>query len=96
MNPRKLGLSLTPALSLVLLAPVASLAQTATPSGSTAPSVVDGQTSTPQRMADRASLRAKKNAELSKLEKSGYTPGGDAIHYPQSFQDAQRKISQQN
>jgi hypothetical protein len=39
--------------------------------------------------------RAKKNAELSQLEKNGYNPAGDQTNYPQNLQSAQKRIDSQ-
>jgi hypothetical protein len=95
MNSRHFAVSIATVLSCLALQPTVSWAQSVSQAGPTANSGAAAQTPS-QRKADRASLRAKKNAELSKLEKSGNTPGGDAIHYPQSFQDAQRKANLPN
>jgi hypothetical protein len=48
-----------------------------------------------QKKADRQARRAKKNAELSKLEKNGYNPGGNQTNYPQNLQNAQQKAAGQ-
>ena len=48
-----------------------------------------------QKKADRKARRAKKNAELSKLEKNGYSPAGTQTSYPQNLQNAQQKASGQ-
>ncbi|BBU32555.1 hypothetical protein BTHE68_62890 (plasmid) [Burkholderia sp. THE68] len=48
-----------------------------------------------QKKADRQARRAKKNAELSTLEKNGYNPGGDQTNYPQNLQNAQQKAAGQ-
>ncbi|SAK93117.1 hypothetical protein AWB76_06880 [Caballeronia temeraria] len=46
-----------------------------------------------QRKAARAQARAKKNAELKKLEDAGYNPSrGNDPHYPQDLQNAQKKV----
>ena len=46
-----------------------------------------------QKKADRKARRAKKNAELSKLEKNGYSPAGTQTNYPQNLQNAQQKAA---
>jgi hypothetical protein len=45
-----------------------------------------------QKKAARKQARAKKNAELKKLEGAGYNPaGGSDLNYPQNLQNAQKK-----
>ncbi|SAL78140.1 purine nucleoside phosphorylase [Caballeronia telluris] len=45
-----------------------------------------------QRKEARKQARAKKNAELKKLEDAGYNPAkGNDPHYPQDLQSAQKK-----
>jgi hypothetical protein len=44
-----------------------------------------------QRKAEPKALRTKRNAELNKLEKSGYNPTGDQPNYPQDLQNAEDK-----
>ena len=45
-----------------------------------------------QRKQARKEARAKKNAELKKLEEAGYQPGrANDLNYPQDLQDAQKK-----
>jgi hypothetical protein len=45
-----------------------------------------------QRKQARKEARAKKNAELKKLEDAGYQPGRpNDLNYPQDLQDAQKK-----
>jgi hypothetical protein len=48
-----------------------------------------------QKKADSKARRAKKNAELSTLEKNGYNPGGNQTNYPQNLQNAQQKAAGQ-
>lgn len=48
-----------------------------------------------QKKADRKAHRAKKNAELSTLEKNGYNPAGNQTNYPQNLQNAQQKAAGQ-
>jgi hypothetical protein len=74
-----------------LTAPVA-MAQTAATDTATAASTPK-QIQKAQRKADRKANRAKKNAELSTLEKNGYQPGGDQNNYPQNIQDAEKKAA---
>ncbi|MBU9477658.1 DUF4148 domain-containing protein [Burkholderia multivorans] len=49
-----------------------------------------------QRKAARKEARAKKNAELKKLEGAGYDPGRENANYPQGVQDAQKKVGPPN
>ncbi|WP_061178510.1 DUF4148 domain-containing protein [Caballeronia pedi] len=45
-----------------------------------------------EKKAARKQARAKKNAELKKLEDAGYNPGrANDPNYPQNLQDAQKK-----
>ena len=45
-----------------------------------------------EKKAARTQARAKKNAELKKLEDAGYNPGrANDPDYPQNLQDAQKK-----
>jgi hypothetical protein len=57
----------------------------------------DAAASAPKEVkkAQRKAARAKKNAELSQLEKNGYNPNGEQNNYPQNLQNAQRKIDAQ-
>jgi hypothetical protein len=48
-----------------------------------------------QKKADSKARRAKKNAELSKLEKNGYNPAGNQTNYPQNLQNAEQKAAGQ-
>ncbi len=48
-----------------------------------------------QKKADRKARRAKKNAELSTLEKNGYSPAGNQTNYPQNLENAQQKAAGQ-
>jgi hypothetical protein len=57
----------------------------------------DTAASTPKEVkkAQRKAARAKKNAELSALEKNGYNPNGEQNTYPQNIQNAQKKVDAQ-
>jgi hypothetical protein len=44
-----------------------------------------------QRKQARKEARAKKNAELKKLEDAGYNPSRNDPNYPQDLQNAQKK-----
>ena len=77
---------------LTLVAPEGAVAQ-----GSEQASSVPAGASTPkqvrkaQRKAARKAARAKRNAELSTLEKNGYRQSGDKTNYPENLQNAQSK-----
>ena len=43
-----------------------------------------------QKKAERKARRAKKNAELSSLEKNGYNPAANQVNYPQNMRSAQQ------
>jgi hypothetical protein len=50
------------------------------------------KTTKAQRKQARKEARAKRNAELKKLEDAGYQPGrGNDVNYPQDLQNAQKK-----
>lgn len=57
----------------------------------------DSAASTPKQIkkAERKAARAKKNAELSELEKNGYNPSGQQTDYPRNLQNAQQRINAQ-
>ncbi|SAL85053.1 hypothetical protein AWB67_06840 [Caballeronia terrestris] len=82
-------------LSLIVLVPGVSGASLsyAQDAGSTATDVTNAAPTTKaEKKAARKQARAKKNAELKKLEDAGYNPGrGNDTHYPQDIQDAQKK-----
>lgn len=46
-----------------------------------------------QRKQARKEARAKRNAELKKLEDAGYKPSHNDPNYPQNLQDAQKKAA---
>ena len=48
-----------------------------------------------EQKAQRKADRARKNAELSELERNGYNPANDATGYPQDLRSAQRRINEQ-
>jgi hypothetical protein len=62
-----------------------------------APAVAQDSTASSKdvKKADRKAARAKKNAELSNLEKNGYNPGGEQTNYPQNIQNAQKRVDAQ-
>lgn len=85
----------TIALSLIMTAAGASVAQLsyAQDTGSAASGTTQAAPMTKeQKKAARKEARAKKNAELKKLEAAGYNPGkSNNPNYPQDIQNAQKK-----
>lgn len=63
------------------------------PTASAVPSTKQEQKA--QRKTERKANRAKKNAELSTLEKNGYNPAQDQTNYPQNLESAEQKIHAQ-
>ncbi|WP_118179738.1 DUF4148 domain-containing protein [Paraburkholderia phosphatilytica] len=49
------------------------------------------KTTKAERKAARKQARAKKNAELKKLEANGYSPSRNDPNYPQNLQNAEKK-----
>ncbi|GJH16383.1 MULTISPECIES: DUF4148 domain-containing protein [Caballeronia] len=96
MNLKKLSVfagSAGMALSLVLIPALQAhaAASDADASGAT----MSKQELKAQKKAESKARRAKKNAELSTLEKNGYNPGGSQTNYPQNLQNAQQKAAGQ-
>jgi hypothetical protein len=85
----------TIALSLIVTAVGASVTPLsyAQDTGSTATGATQPASMTKaQKKAARKEARAKKNAELKKLEDAGYNPGrANDPNYPQDIQNAQKK-----
>ncbi|MFM0398219.1 hypothetical protein [Paraburkholderia aspalathi] len=82
-------------MALSLLALPTLQAHAATSDAGASESAMSKQEMKAQKKADRKARRAKKNAELSKLEKNGYNPAGDQTNYPQNLQNAQQKANGQ-
>lgn len=89
------GFAVSTGVALVLFAvsalPVSAAGTDTGASGST----MTKQELKAQKKADSQSRRAKKNAELSTLEKNGYNPAGNQTNYPQNLQNAQQKAAGQ-
>lgn len=75
-----------------------TLASAQSGTAATTDATAQGATTTPpkptkaERKAARKEARAKKNAELKKLEDAGYNPATrNDTNYPQDLQDAQKK-----
>ena len=56
-----------------------------------APATPASATTKAQRKAARKQARAKKNAELKKLEANGYNPSRNDPNYPTDLQNAEKK-----
>lgn len=69
-------------------------ATTVTPNATTDASPSKAETRA-ERKADGKARRAKKNAELSKLEKNGYNPSANDVNYPNNLQAAEKKANAQ-
>lgn len=85
---RVLSIVLLSLIGVFLFSSSLTMAQTAGGSGVAATKQMQKE----QRKADRKARRAKKNAELKKLDNSGYQPGwGNNADTQQSLQNAPRK-----
>jgi hypothetical protein len=87
---RTVSAALAVSIGLVFVGAPAVMAQTA---GGEASSSMGASTPKQVRKAERKAARAKKNAELKALEKSGYRTSGDQDNYPQNLQGAERKAA---
>ncbi|MCY0387978.1 DUF4148 domain-containing protein [Robbsia sp. Bb-Pol-6] len=75
-----------------------AFSQTPTADTSSAASMDSGSTKAEthaQRKADGKARRARKNAELRKLEKAGYNPSANDPDYPNDLQKAEKKANGQ-
>ena len=70
-------------------------AQAATSDANESGGVASKQEQKAQKKAASKERRAKKNAELSNLEKNGYNPAGNQTNYPQNLESAQQKAAGQ-
>jgi hypothetical protein len=87
----KFAVSLVVAALGVSAAPM-SFAQDNSGAAATTDSTQAAPSTKAQRKAARKQARAKKNAELKKLESAGYNPAKrDDSNYPQDIQNAQKK-----
>ncbi|MEM5434106.1 DUF4148 domain-containing protein [Paraburkholderia diazotrophica] len=80
--------------SLGVGAAAPAFAQNTDASGSTDTAGAAASTAKPtkaQRKQARKEARAKRNAELKKLEDAGYKPSHNDPNYPQDLQNAQKK-----
>jgi hypothetical protein len=82
-------------MALSLLSLPTLQAHAATTDAGASDSAMSKQEMKAQKKADRKARRAKKNAELSKLEKNGYSPAGSQTNYPQNLQNAEQKANGQ-
>ncbi|CAD6538922.1 DUF4148 domain-containing protein [Paraburkholderia metrosideri] len=90
------NLAFAAGLALSLLCVSALTAQAATQDVSASDGVASKQEKKTQKKAASKERRAKKNAELSTLEKNGYNPAGNQTNYPQNLESAQKKAAGQN
>ncbi|MGF6573674.1 hypothetical protein ABH945_005795 [Paraburkholderia sp. GAS333] len=73
---------------------LASLVQFACAQPASEPGSVTSKPTREQRKAARKEARARKNAELKKLQQNGYNPAARSdLNYPQDLQKAQRKAA---
>ncbi|AXF24138.1 hypothetical protein CUJ89_27825 [Burkholderia pyrrocinia] len=77
--------------AVVVAAPSANAQNASDPTTAPVDSATAKQAQKAQRKVERKANGAKKNAELSQLEKNGYNPGGDQVDYPQNLQNAQKQ-----
>ncbi|MFM0653540.1 hypothetical protein [Paraburkholderia sediminicola] len=86
-------------LSLALFSCLEGPASAQTPTQTTIASSAPAAQSAPtkaERKAARKQVRAKKNAELKKLEANGYSPSRNDPNYPQDLQNAEKKAAAGN
>src|ERR1700722_10605211 len=83
------------AMSISVL-PYASAQSSSSAVGAAGTQMASGADTAPtkaQRKAARKQARAKKNAELKKLEDAGYQPKATESNYPQDIQNAEKKAA---
>ncbi|MEM5454884.1 DUF4148 domain-containing protein [Paraburkholderia phytofirmans] len=96
MNFKKLsGFAVSASMTLSLLSLPSLPANAATSDAAASGAAMSKQELKAQKKADRQARRAKKNAELSTLEKNGYSPSANQTNYPQNLQNAQQKAAGQ-
>jgi hypothetical protein len=83
-------------LAVCLTSPPVAAQTTSDEGAATADAQAAKQTQKSQKKAERKARHAKKNAELSHLEKNGYNPAGSQPNYPQNLQNAQQKANAQD
>jgi hypothetical protein len=64
-------------------------------SDATPASAASKQQQKAQRKAARKARRDRKNAELKQLEKNGYDPARGENDYPESLENAQKRVGQE-
>ncbi|WP_321791794.1 DUF4148 domain-containing protein [Caballeronia sp. J97] len=88
----KFWLPLSSVVVVALAATLPSLSYAQDAGSATTPSAPAVHSDKAQKKAARKQARAKKNAELKKLEDAGYNPArGNDPNYPQDLQNAQKK-----
>lgn len=82
------------AVSAMLIAAPALAQNTPADAGTAASATSTSKPTKAQRKQARKEARARKNAELSKLEKNGYNPAtSNDTSYPQDIQNAEKKAN---
>lgn len=78
----------------VLTASLFSLAHFACAQPASEPATASSKPTKEQRKAARKEARARKNAELKRLQQNGYNPAARSdLNYPQDLQRAERKAA---
>jgi hypothetical protein len=85
----------TATVTLSLIAVPALTAHAANGDAVASDSAMSKQELKAQKKADSKARHAKKNAELSQLQKNGYNPAGNQTNYPQNLESAQQKAAGQ-
>lgn len=85
--------SLIIALGLGSMSLAYSQTDSTTPAGDNAPPPTKAQAKANSKAAHKAQ-RARKNAELKKLEKNGYNPSSNDPQYPDKLQKAEKKAGE--
>lgn len=99
MNHQRKFFAVAAAISVLMLAEPAFAQNapadtTSTATTGTAASATTAKPTKAQRKQARKEARARKNAELSKLEKNGYNPAtSNDSSYPQDIQNAEKKAN---
>ena len=91
MNRRAIATAIIAAAMSIGSVSMAFAQSTATPDASATPTKAETRAAHKQA---RKVHRAKKNAELSKLEKNGYNPGTNDPTYPNKLQAAEKKAGE--
>ncbi|QGZ66426.1 DUF4148 domain-containing protein [Paraburkholderia acidisoli] len=94
MNQQRKWFAVAAAVSVMMLAEPAFAQNAPADTSGTAASASTAKPTKAQRKQARKEARARKNAELSKLEKNGYNPAtSNDSTYPQDIQNAEKKAN---